>query len=63
MPELFAMLDGQHIGISIYHVSDYYPHPDDGRDWFDVIPTSLAESKTQVLGARVESLGMMKDTV
>lgn len=38
MPELFVMLDGQHIGISLYNISDYYPHPDDGRDWFDVIP-------------------------
>lgn len=38
MPELFVMLDGQHIGISLYNISDYFPHPDDGRDWFDVVP-------------------------
>jgi len=38
MPELFIMLDGQHIGISLYNISDYHPHSDDGRDWFDVIP-------------------------
>lgn len=38
MPELFIMLDGKHVGISLYKISDYYPHPDDGRDWFDVIP-------------------------
>ena len=37
-PELFVMLDGQHIGISLYNIADYHPHPDDGRDWFDVIP-------------------------
>jgi len=39
MPELFIMLDGQHVGISLYNISDYYPHPDDGVDWFDVIPS------------------------
>lgn len=38
MPELFVMLDGQHIGISLYNIVDYHPHLDDGRDWFDVIP-------------------------
>jgi len=38
LPEVFVMLDGQHIAVSLYNISDYYPHPDDGRDWFDVIP-------------------------
>ena len=38
IPELFVMLDGQHIGISLYNISDYYPHSDDGGDWFNVIP-------------------------
>ncbi len=38
MPELFVMVDGQHIGISLYNIVDYHPHPDDGRDWFDVVP-------------------------
>lgn len=39
MPELFIMLDGQHIGTSLYNISDCYPHPNDGRDWSDVIPS------------------------
>ena len=38
MPELFVMLDGQHIGISLYNIADYHPHRNDGRDWFEVVP-------------------------
>lgn len=38
MPELFIILDGQHIAISLYNISDYNPHPEDGRSWADVVP-------------------------
>ena len=38
VPESFVMLDGQHIGISLYNIADYHPHPDDGGDWFEIIP-------------------------
>jgi len=38
LPELFVMLDGQHVGVSLYNIADYHPHRNDGRDWFEVIP-------------------------
>lgn len=38
MPELFIMLDGQHIAVSLYNIYDYHPHPDDGANWFETIP-------------------------
>lgn len=38
MPELFLMLDGQHVAMSLYHISDYVPHPEDGSTWRAVIP-------------------------
>ena len=38
MPQLFIILDGQHIAISLYNISDYYPHQKDGGDWGEIIP-------------------------
>ena len=38
LPDLFVMIDGAHIGISLYHISDYRPHSEDGRDWIETIP-------------------------
>lgn len=37
LPELFIMLDGQHIAISLYNISDYHPHPNDGGGWSTVV--------------------------
>ena len=38
LPELFIMIDGSHIGISLYNIQDYNPWTEDGRNWLDVIP-------------------------
>ena len=35
-PELFIMIDGAHIGISLYNIDDYVPHPIDGKNWYSV---------------------------
>ena len=39
LPDLFVMIDGAHIGISLYNISDYHPHSDNGKDWFEAIPS------------------------
>lgn len=38
LPDLFIMIDGAHIGISLYHITDYQPLVDEGKDWYAVIP-------------------------
>ena len=37
MPELFIMIDGR-IMKKLHKISDYHPHPNDGKSWYDVIP-------------------------
>lgn len=40
LPQLFIMIDGQHIAISLYRIScsDYKPYSKDGSTWADVLP-------------------------
>jgi len=38
LPELFIMIDGSHIGISLYNIDDYEPFEEDGDDWYEAIP-------------------------
>jgi len=38
MPEIFMMIDIEHIGTSLYRISDYKPHPIDGLNWEDAVP-------------------------
>lgn len=38
MPDLFIMIDGEHIGLSLYNVDDYMPHKVDGKNWYEAVP-------------------------
>jgi hypothetical protein len=38
IPDLFTMIDGAHIGVSLYNVADYLPHSSDGKSWKYVFP-------------------------
>jgi len=37
MPELFIMIDHRIMGV-LHGIPDYYPHPRDGKNWYDIIP-------------------------
>lgn len=47
MPELFIILDGQHIAMSLYNINriDYNPHPEDGIGWINVVPNFSRRKK------------------
>ena len=38
LPDLFIMIDGTHISPALNRITDYQPHLNDGKTWYEILP-------------------------